>query len=82
MCTLPGCGNLYEFQAPETLAHQENPNPDWPVPKILLSYNLHINSKVAYLFESLKALQAVNKDICCSRDEDIDAKHIAMILGP
>lgn len=36
MCTLPGCGYLYEMQTPETLARPENPNPKWPVPKDLI----------------------------------------------
>ena len=36
MCTLPGCGRLYEMQTPETLARPENPNPKWPVPKDLI----------------------------------------------
>lgn len=35
-CTIPGCGNLYEMQSPETLARPENPNPKWPVPKDLI----------------------------------------------
>ena len=35
-CTLPGCGNHYEMQSPETRARPENPNPKWPVPKDLI----------------------------------------------
>ena len=32
--------------------------------------------------ERLKALQEVNKEIHCSRDEDSDAKHIDKLLWP
>ncbi|XP_022764767.1 F-box protein At3g54460 [Durio zibethinus] len=95
MCTLPGCGYLYEMQTPETLARLENPNPKWPVPKDLIElqpsykqddwnpdWQSTSSSKVAYLVERLKALQEVNNEICCSKDEDNDAKHIDKLLWP
>ncbi|KAK6228659.1 hypothetical protein SCA6_000999 [Theobroma cacao] len=95
VCTLPGCGRLYEMQTPETLARPENPNPKWPVPKDLIElqpsykqddwnpdWQSTTSSKVAYLVERLKALQEVNKEIRCSMDEDNDAKHIDKLLWP
>ncbi|XVF00267.1 hypothetical protein REPUB_Repub03eG0270500 [Reevesia pubescens] len=95
MCILPGCGHLYEMQTPETLARPENPNPKWPVPKDLIElqpsykqddwnpdWQSTSSSKVAYLVERLKALQAVNKEILCFMDEDNDAKHIDQLLWP
>ncbi|XVE86168.1 hypothetical protein DITRI_Ditri18aG0014200 [Diplodiscus trichospermus] len=95
MCILPGCGNLYEMQTPETLARPENPNPKWPVPKDLIElqpsykqddwnpdWQSTSSSKVAYLVERLKALQEVNKDILRSGDEASDAKHTDKLLWP
>ncbi|XVF82193.1 hypothetical protein PTKIN_Ptkin16aG0025500 [Pterospermum kingtungense] len=95
MCTLPGCGNLYEMQTPETLARPENPNPKWPVPKDLIElqpsykqddwnpdWQSTSSSKVAYLVERLKALQEVNNEICCSGDQDSDAKHVNKLIWP
>lgn len=95
MCTLPGCGHLYEMQTPETLARPENPNPKWPVPKDLIElqpsykqddwnpdWQSTSSSKVAYLVERLKALQEVNKEVRCSMDEDDKAKHIDKFLCP
>ncbi|KAL1173988.1 hypothetical protein V6Z11_A05G449400 [Gossypium hirsutum] len=95
MCTLPGCGHLYEMQTPETLARPENPNPKWPVPKDLIElqpsykqddwnpdWQSTSSSKVAYLMERLKALQEVNKEVRCSMDEDDEAKHIDKFLCP
>ncbi|XP_022745851.1 F-box protein At3g54460-like isoform X1 [Durio zibethinus] len=95
MCTLPGCGNLYEMQTPETLARPENPNPKWPVPKDLIElqpsykqddwnpdWQSTSSSKVAYLVERLKALREVNKEIHCFRNEDSDAKLVDKLLWP
>ncbi|XP_062208099.1 F-box protein At3g54460-like [Phragmites australis] len=69
-CTLPGCGNHYEMQSPETLARPENPNPKWPVPKNLIElqpsykqddwdpdWQSTSSSKVAYLVEKLRSLR-------------------------
>ncbi|KAK8676092.1 hypothetical protein V6N13_034146 [Hibiscus sabdariffa] len=95
MCTLPGCGHLYEMQTPETLARPENPNPKWPVPKDLIElqpsykqddwnpdWQSTSSSKVSYLVERLKALQEVNKEIHCSVDEDDEVKNIDKLLWP
>ncbi|KAG8053931.1 hypothetical protein GUJ93_ZPchr0001g31876 [Zizania palustris] len=70
-CTLPGCGNHYEMQTPETLARPENPNPKWPVPKDLIElqpsykqddwdpdWQSTTSSKVAYLVDKLRSLRA------------------------
>lgn len=69
-CTLPGCGNHYEMQSPETLARPENPNPKWPVPKDLIElqpsykqddwdpdWQSTTSSKVAYLVQKLRSLR-------------------------
>lgn len=50
MCTLPGCGNLYEMQTPETLARPENPNPQWPVPKDLIELQPSYKQVGLFLF--------------------------------
>ncbi|XP_068664359.1 F-box protein At3g54460-like isoform X2 [Aristolochia californica] len=81
-CTLPGCGNPYEMQNPDTLTRPENPNPKWPVPKDLIElqpsykqdnwdpdWHATSSSKVAYLVERLKALQEVNKKLGYCQDE-------------
>ncbi|KAJ3676248.1 hypothetical protein LUZ60_003660 [Juncus effusus] len=88
-CTVPGCGNRYEMQSPETLARPENPNPKWPVPKDLIelqpSYEQEdwapdwqstISSKVAYLAEKLKDLKEVNKRMgyCMEMNSAIEAQ--------
>ncbi|KAM7268604.1 hypothetical protein ACFE04_010770 [Oxalis oulophora] len=88
-CTLPGCGNLYEMQSPETLARPENPNPKWPVPKDLIElqpsykqddwnpdWQSTSSSKVAYLVEKLKILQETNQKNSYSMEEDRDAMQI------
>ncbi|WOK99090.1 F-box protein [Canna indica] len=75
-CTLPGCGNPYEMQSPETLARPENPNPKWPVPKDLIElqpsykqdewdpdWQSTCSSKVAYLVERLRSLREANQKI-------------------
>uniref|UniRef100_A0A0E0JTP3 F-box protein n=1 Tax=Oryza punctata TaxID=4537 RepID=A0A0E0JTP3_ORYPU len=72
-CTLPGCGNHYEMQTPETRARPENPNPKWPVPKDLIElqpsykqddwdpdWQSTTSSKVAYLVNKLRSLKAEN----------------------
>ncbi|KAE8669883.1 F-box protein [Hibiscus syriacus] len=95
MCTLSGCGHLYEMQTPETLARPENPNPKWPVPKDLIElqpsykqddwnpdWQSTSSSKVAYLVERLKALQEVNKEVNSSVDEDDEGKNIDKLLWP
>ncbi|GJM91872.1 hypothetical protein PR202_ga08290 [Eleusine coracana subsp. coracana] len=70
-CTLPGCGNHYEMQSPESRKKStENPNPKWPVPKDLIElqpsykqddwdpdWQSTSSSKVAYLIEKLKNLR-------------------------
>lgn len=86
-CTLPGCGNLYEMQTPETLARPENPNPKWPVPKDLIElqpsykqddwnpdWQSTSSSKVSYLVDKLKALQEAHRDVSCSLNVNDDAK--------
>lgn len=92
-CTVPGCGNLYEMQTPETLARPENPNPKWPVPKDLIElqpsykqddwdpdWQSTSSSKVSYLVERLKSLQEANSKLPCSMDEENDTTHSDQIL--
>ncbi|XP_066307949.1 F-box protein At3g54460-like isoform X2 [Miscanthus floridulus] len=75
-CTLPGCGNQYEMQSPETRARPENPNPKWPVPKDLIElqpsykqddwdpdWQSTSSSKVAYLIEKLRSLRETGDNI-------------------
>ncbi|KAE8657571.1 Detected protein of confused Function [Hibiscus syriacus] len=95
MCTLPGCGHLYEMQTSETLARQENPNPKWPVPKDLIElqpsykqddwnpdWQSTSSCKAAYLVERLKALQEFNKEVNSSVDEDDEGKNIDKLCWP
>lgn len=83
-CTIPGCGNLYEMQSPETLARPENPNPKWPVPKDLIElqpsykqddwnpdWQSTSSSKVAYLVDRLKEIQEANRMIITSNKDRI-----------
>ncbi|KAM3290230.1 F-box protein [Capsicum chacoense] len=83
-CTIPGCGNLYEMQSPETLARPENPNPKWPVPKDLIElqpsykqddwnpdWQSTSSSKVAYLVDRLKEIQEANRMIIASNEDRI-----------
>ena len=46
-----------------------------------LSFVNHV-SLMELIVDRMKALQEVNKEVCCSRDEDSDAKHIAKLLWP
>ncbi|GAB4827393.1 hypothetical protein Ancab_034278 [Ancistrocladus abbreviatus] len=79
-CTLPGCGNSYEMQTPEILTRPENPNPKWPVPKDLIElqpsykqdnwdpdWQSTSSSKVSYLVERLKEIQAANVHLGCPK---------------
>ncbi|XP_060185950.1 F-box protein At3g54460 isoform X1 [Lycium barbarum] len=83
-CTIPGCGNLYEMQSPETLARPENPNPKWPVPKDLIElqpsykqddwnpdWQSTSSSKVAYLVDRLKEIQEANRMIITSNEDRV-----------
>ncbi|XP_049370689.1 F-box protein At3g54460 [Solanum verrucosum] len=83
-CTIPGCGNLYEMQSPETLARPENPNPKWPVPKDLIElqpsykqddwnpdWQSTSSSKVAYLVDRLKEIKEANRMIIISNEDKI-----------
>ncbi|KAJ8551542.1 hypothetical protein K7X08_021557 [Anisodus acutangulus] len=83
-CTIPGCGNLYKMQSPETLARPENPNPKWPVPKDLIElqpsykqddwnpdWQSTSSSKVVHLIDSLKEIQEANRMIITSNEDRI-----------
>lgn len=92
-CSIPGCGNLYEMQTPETLARPENPNPKWPVPKDLIElqpsykqddwdpdWQSTSSSKVSYLVERLKSLQEANSKLPCFMIEENNAMHSENLL--
>ncbi|KAF2322506.1 hypothetical protein GH714_017354 [Hevea brasiliensis] len=92
-CTFPGCGNLYEMQTPEILTRPENPNPKWPVPKILElqpsykqddwdpDWQSTSSSKVSYLVQRLKALQEANMESDRSIDKERGATKKVLIFS-